>query len=88
MNRLIDLLAKMASPHAAQDFSERSEAALQLADDAFLVEVTALFQGPEHGRVFAHGGFVPLLDADSALLTLILDVDQAGRIARGYLTRG
>ncbi|MEL6620250.1 MAG: SCO family protein [Pseudomonadota bacterium] len=64
------------------------QSALQQAYDAFKVEVTPLFQDPEHGWVYAHGSFVHLLDAEGALLTLlppVLDVDQAAGIARGYL---
>ena len=62
--------------------------ALQQAYDAFKVEVTPLFQDPEHGWVYAHGSFVHLLDADGALITLlppVLDVAQAAAIVRGYL---
>ncbi|MFL4468447.1 SCO family protein [Tateyamaria armeniaca] len=64
------------------------EDALQAAYDAFAVEITPLFQDPEYGWIYAHGSFVHLLDGDGELLTLlppILDVDEAARIAHGYL---
>lgn len=64
-------------------------AALQVAYDAFEVEVTPLFEDPEYGWIYSHGSFVHLLDGNGELLTLlppILDVDQAARIARGYLS--
>lgn len=63
--------------------------ALQVAYDAFKVEVTPLFEDPEYGWVYAHGSFVYLLDEKGEVLTLlppVLDVTQATEIARGYLT--
>ena len=62
--------------------------ALQVAYDAFKVEVEPLFQDPEYGWVYSHGSFIHLLDGNGALLTLlppILDVDQAVGIAANYL---
>ncbi|WP_415921685.1 SCO family protein [Tateyamaria sp. SN6-1] len=61
---------------------------LQMAYDAFKVEVEPLFQDPEYGWIYSHGSFIHLLDGDGELLTLlppILDVDQAVGIAAGYL---
>jgi len=65
--------------------------ALQVAYDAFKVEVTPLFQDPEYGWIYAHGSFVHLMDAEGEVLTLlppVLDFDQASAIARGYLAGG
>lgn len=65
------------------------EVALQGAYDAFKVVVEPLFQDPEYGWIYSHGSFVHLLDADGELLTLlppILDVTQATKITKGYLT--
>ncbi|MEM8653322.1 MAG: SCO family protein [Pseudomonadota bacterium] len=65
------------------------DSALQMAYDAFKVEVEPLFQDPEYGWIYSHGSFVHLLDANGDLLTLmppILDVPQATKIARSYIT--
>lgn len=63
--------------------------ALQVAYDAFSVEVEPLFQDPEYGWIYSHGSFLHLLDGDGGTLTLlppVLDVTQAAQIARSYLT--
>ncbi|WP_299639196.1 SCO family protein [uncultured Tateyamaria sp.] len=65
------------------------EDTLQAAYDAFNVEVEALFEDPEYGWIYSHGSFVHLLDGEGELLTLlppILDVTQATKIAKGYIT--
>ena len=65
-----------------------AEDALQVAYQAFNVEVEPLFEDPEHGWVYAHGSFIHLLDGDGALLTLlppVLDVDRAVGIVAGSL---
>lgn len=64
-------------------------AALQVAYDAFSVEVEPLFEDPEYGWIYSHGSFVHLLDGNGETLTLlppILDVKQATGIARNYVT--
>jgi len=61
---------------------------LQLAYDAFSVEITHVFDDPEYGPIFAHGSFIYLLDGTGAVLSLlppILSVDQASAIARTHL---
>ena len=61
---------------------------LQVAYDAFNVEVELLFTDPFEGDIFAHGSFIYLLDKDGALLTLIPPVvsnDQARDIVLPYL---
>ncbi|MEP1585916.1 MAG: SCO family protein [Tateyamaria sp.] len=63
--------------------------ALQVAYDAFSVEVEPLFQDPEYGWIYSHGSFVHLLDGYGETLTLlppILDVEQAANIARTYVS--
>jgi protein SCO1/2 len=63
-------------------------AALAQAYKAFSVEITPLFQDPEHGWIYAHGSFIHLLDGNGDILTLlppILGVEQATDIARKYL---
>ncbi len=64
------------------------EAVLAAVYEAFGVEITPIFQDPEHGWVYAHGSFIHLLDGKGELLTLIppvLGPAQAAAIARGYL---
>ncbi|PUB16256.1 SCO family protein [Yoonia sediminilitoris] len=66
-----------------------SEAALQIAYDAFSVEKEVLFTDPAGGEVFAHGSFLYLLDSDGEVLTLVppvMDVDQAVGIITPYLS--
>lgn len=61
---------------------------LQVAYDAFNVEVEVLFDDPFVGEIFAHGSFIYLLDKDGALLTLIPPVvsnEQARDIVLPYL---
>jgi protein SCO1/2 len=61
---------------------------LQVAYDAFGVEVELLFEDPFEGDIFAHGSFIYLLDKDGNLLTLIPPVvsnDQARDIVLPYL---
>jgi protein SCO1/2 len=48
-----------------------TEAALQVAYDAFSIEKEFLFNDPEYGPVYAHGSFMYLLDGDGMTLTLI-----------------
>ena len=63
--------------------------ALQVAYDAFSVEVEPLFQDPEYGWIYSHGSFVHLLDGDGETLTLlppILNMEQAAKIARTYVS--
>ncbi len=88
-----DRVETMGAPLAAihEDFIGLTgdAVALQAAYDAFSVEVTPLFQDPEYGWVYAHGSYVHLLDGAGKMLTLlppVLDVDQAAKIARGYLS--
>lgn len=67
------------------------EAALTAVYDAFGVEITPIFQDPEHGWIYAHGSFIHLLDGEGELLTLIppiLGAEQAAGIALGYLGEG
>jgi len=61
---------------------------LQVAYDAFNVEIELLFEDPFEGEIFAHGSFIYLLDKDGELLTLIPPVvsnDQAKAIVMPYL---
>ncbi|WP_299691494.1 SCO family protein [uncultured Tateyamaria sp.] len=80
--------APLAVHHAAFIGLTGPQEDLQVAYDAFRVEVEPLFEDPEYGWVYSHGSFIHLLDGDGALLTLlppILDVDQAVHIAATYL---
>ena len=64
-----------------------SEAALQVAYDAFSVESEEIFFDPEHGPVFSHGSFLYLLDGEGKFLTLIppiLSPQEAGKIVLKY----
>lgn len=61
---------------------------LQVAYDAFSVEIEHIFDDPEYGPVYAHGSFIYLLDSAGAVLSLlppILSVEQAADIARRHL---
>jgi len=65
-----------------------TEAALQVAYDAFQIEVEELFVDLEYGPVFSHGSFFYLLDGAGQTLTLIppiLDPDRAAEIVKGYV---
>ena len=87
-DRIETMGAPLADIHPAFVGLTGEPAALRAAYDAFKVDVTPLFQDPEHGWIYAHGSFVHLLDAEGALLTLlppVLNVDPPTDIARGYL---
>lgn len=80
--------APLAAHHPAFIGLTGAEAELQMAYDAFKVEVEPLFEDPEHGWIYSHGSFIHLLDGEGQLLTLlppILDVDRAVGIAVEYL---
>ncbi|MEM0946398.1 MAG: SCO family protein [Pseudomonadota bacterium] len=65
-----------------------SDAALQVAYDAFNVEKEELFHDPEYGPVFAHGSFIYLLDGAGEVLTLlppILPPEEVARIVTKHL---
>ena len=60
---------------------------LAVAYEAFNVSFEPLFQDPEYGWIYAHTGFVHLLDGDGTLLTLlppVLNADQMSEIVQGY----
>ncbi len=64
-----------------------SEQALAGAYDAFNVTFEKLFEDPEHGWIYAHTGFVHLLDGEGKLLTLlppVLNGEQMSDIVRSY----
>jgi len=61
---------------------------LQVAYDAFNVEIELLFEDPFEGDIFAHGSFIYLLDKNGELLTLVPPIvsnDQARDIVLPYL---
>ncbi len=65
-----------------------SDAALQVAYDAFSIEKEFLFEDPEYGPVYAHGSFMYLLDGDGNTLTLIppiLSDDEIVAIISNYV---
>ena len=65
-----------------------SEAALQMAYDAYSVEFEELFVDPFYGTVFSHGSFVYLLDGAGEVLTLlppVLGPEMMAEIVGGYL---
>jgi len=65
-----------------------SDAALQIAYDAYQVDSEEVFFDPEFGPVLAHGSFIYLLDGAGAVQTLlppILAADQVADIVAGYL---
>ncbi len=65
-----------------------SEAALQVAYDAYEVEFEELFVDPFYGTVFSHGSFIYLLDGDGTVLTLlppVLGPEMMAQIISGYL---
>ena len=61
---------------------------LQVAYDAFSVEIKHIFDDPEYGPVYAHGSFIYLLDGDGQVLSLlppILSPEQIADIVRPYV---
>lgn len=65
-----------------------SEAALQVAYDAYSVEFEELFVDPFYGTVFSHGSFIYLLDGEGEVLTLlppVLGPEMMAEIVAGYL---
>lgn len=65
-----------------------SEAALQVAYDAYAVEKKVEFVDPEYGDVFSHSSFIYLLDGQGEVLTLfppILTADRVTQIVSGYI---
>ncbi len=65
-----------------------SEAALQVAYDAYSVEFEELFVDPFYGTVFSHGSFIYLLNGEGDVLTLlppVLGPEMMAEIVTGYL---
>ena len=65
--------------------------ALEAAYAAFAVEITPIFEDPEHGWVYAHGSFIHLLDAEGRVLTLmppVLGPERMAEILLSYLAPG
>ncbi|MEX0284390.1 MAG: SCO family protein [Paracoccaceae bacterium] len=58
-----------------------SEAELQVAYDAFGVEIELAFTDPEYGDVFAHGSHIYLMDGTGEVLTIIPPILDAGRVS-------
>lgn len=68
-----------------------SEAALQVAYDAYSVEFEELFVDPLYGSVFSHGSFIYLLDPQGEVLTLlppVLGAERMAQIISSYLEAG
>ena len=66
-----------------------TDAALQVAYDAFSIEKELLFEDPEYGPVYAHGSFMYLLDGSGKTLTLIppvLSDDEIVAIIAKYVS--
>jgi protein SCO1/2 len=64
-----------------------AHAELSVAYDAFNVSFEPLFEDPEYGWIYAHTGFIHVLDGAGTLLTLlppVLDADQMAQIVRTY----
>lgn len=60
---------------------------LQVAYDAYQIDVEEVFFDPEYGPVYAHGSFIYLLNGDGELLTVlppILDPTHLAGIVRNY----
>ncbi|WP_226780527.1 SCO family protein [Oceaniglobus trochenteri] len=65
-----------------------TKAELQVAYDAYSVEIKHIFDDPEYGPIYAHGSFIYLLDGQGAVLSLlppILSPEQAAEILRARL---
>jgi protein SCO1/2 len=68
-----------------------SDAALQVAYDAFQIEKEFLFEDPEYGPVYAHGSFLYLMDGAGAVLTIIppvLSDEEIVTIISNYIPAG
>lgn len=55
---------------------------LQVAYDAYGIEIEELFVDPFYGPVFAHGSFIYLLDADGEVLTMLPPILPADHLAQ------
>lgn len=65
--------------------------ALQVAYDAYQIEIEEAFVDPEYGPIYAHGSFVYVLDADGTFLTVlppILSTDRVSEIVATYAAQG
>lgn len=80
-----DQVGNMAEPLGAlhPDFVglTGSPEALQVAYDAYGVEIEHVFDDPEYGAVFSHGSHVYLLDAAGKVLTLLPPILDAARVS-------
>lgn len=79
--------AALAKHHARFVGLTGSRDDLSAAYDAFNVSFEPLFEDPEYGWIYAHTGFVHVLDGSGALLTLlppVLDAEQMAGIVRTY----
>jgi protein SCO1 len=56
------------------------DAALEKAYQAFSIDNSLVFDDPQHGPVYAHGGFLYLLDADGTFLTVIPPILSTDRV--------
>ena len=87
-----DTVANMGAPLAKHhpDFIglTGSDAALQVAYDAFSVEHELAYEDPEHGPIYTHGSLIYLMDGAGKVLTIlppVLDEPTAARIVSTYL---
>ena len=63
-----------------------SQDALQVAYDAYGIEIEELFVDPFYGPVFAHGSFIYLLDAEGEVLTMLPPILPAPHLAQIVLS--
>ena len=63
-----------------------SDEALQVAYDAYGIEIEELFVDPFYGPVFAHGSFIYLLDAEGEVLTLLPPILPAPQLTQIVLS--
>lgn len=81
-----DKVGNMAEPLGAlhSDFVglTGSPEALQVAYDAFGVEIEHVFDDPEYGAVYSHGSHVYLLNAAGKVLTLLPPILDAARVSQ------
>ncbi len=59
-----------------------TEAELQIAYDAYGIEIEELFVDPFYGPVFAHGSFIYLLDAEGEVLTMLPPILPAEQLVQ------
>lgn len=87
-DRVETMKAPLAELHPTFIGLTGDRAKLQVAYDAFAVEVAPIFEDPEYGWIYSHGSFIHLLDMNGEMLTLfppVLSAAETVKIVKSYL---